>query len=401
MESSIDGGTARIDAATHYRRLLAELASFRTLGELYLSSFYKHHGQTLESVLQNIKQMEIPDARPTTSDFVRIVQWNILRGSKLNAITRAFQQHSLLKPADIVTLNEVDVGMARTGNVNVAFELGQQLKMHSVFAAEYIELTKGSRKEADVLGENNESLHGNAVLSRYPVKNVHVLRLPSCFNSFECAEKRYGDRIALFVELVCRRPLLVVSTHLEVWHTPKCRMRQMQFILQEVERLVHNTEPVIIAGDLNTLTFSRRGRLDAAIGLLKLLLANPQSMRMRLRQPESDEPLFKFLYRQGFKIRGFNDDLPTCTSAFESIEEIEYLPLRLRRFVENALRGYDNKLEFRLDYICCRGLEAAQPGMICRTSGVAATAATTILGLVDDLGEPLSDHNPILADVVV
>lgn len=395
MESTVDKLLPRLDSTSHYRHLLAELASFESLAELYASSFYRTHSQIIESMLQNIRQQNSATATPRIRDFLRVVQWNILRGTRLDAICRLFNEHPILKYADILTLNEVDVGMNRTENLNIAFELGRRLDMHVVFAAEYIELTKGIGTEREKPGENNEALHGNAILSRYPFRNVHAVRLPSCFNSFEFEEKRYGNRLALFAELECVRPLHVVSTHLEVRHTPMCRMRQMATILKEVDRVARN-EAVIIGGDLNTGTFSRGGLLNAAKAIFRLLTTNPAKMRHMLRHP--DEPLFTLLKQQGFSIEAFNDDAPTCSTELGTLDEASYLPKPLQKWLHHRLSAYGGKLEFRLDYLIGRRVEVAAPGTICHQSGASSLSPRTLSGLKDG-DYPVSDHDPILADI--
>lgn len=399
MESTVNKLLPRLDSTSHYRRLLAELASFESLSELYSSDFYRINGQAIESMLQSIKQQNSDTTKPRIRDFVRIVQWNILRGSKLEAICRLFQEHPLLKYADIVTLNEVDVGMNRTENLNIAFEIGQRLDMHAVFAAEYIELTKGIGDEKQRLGDNNEALHGNAILSRYPFRNVHAIRLPSCFNSFEFEEKRYGDRIALFAELECVKPLHIVSTHLEVRHTPMCRMRQMEAILKEVDRVAPPGTAVIIGGDLNTGTFTRGSLLDTAIAIWRLLTTDPKSMRHLLCHPELREPLFMLLKQHGFSIEAFNDDAPTCSTDLNTLDEAGHLPKPLQRWLQQRLSAYGGKLDFRLDYLIGKGVEAAV-GLICSQSGVSSISPRTLSGLKDG-SHLISDHDPILADIAL
>ncbi len=394
MESTVDKLPTGLDSISHYRLLLAELARFESLPELYSSHFYHTNGQVIESVLQSIRQQNSATATPRIRDFLRVVQWNILRGRRLEAICRLFTEHPLLKYADIITLNEVDVGMARTQNLNIAFELGRRLDMHVVFAAEYIELTKGIGSERDITEENNESLHGNAILSRYPFRNVHAVRLPNCFNSFEFDEKRYGNRVALFAELECAKPLYVISTHLEVRHTPMCRMRQMAAILKEVERIASPDTAVIIGGDLNTGTFSRRGLLDAVIAILRLLTTEPAKMHHRLRHPERHEPLFALLEQHGFSIAPFNDDAPTCSTELDTLDEASYLPRQLKKWLKRKLAS--GKLDFRLDYLIGRRVWAAAG--VCSQSGVNSLRPVTLSGLKDDV-YAVSDHDPILADI--
>ncbi len=88
--------------------------------------------------------------------------------------------------------------MARSGNRNNAEELGKRLGMNWFFGTEFLELTKGDERERASGGENRESLHGNAILSRYPMKSMEILRLPVKYDWYYDFQKREGGRVALF-----------------------------------------------------------------------------------------------------------------------------------------------------------------------------------------------------------
>jgi hypothetical protein len=62
--------------------------------------------------------------------------------------------------------------MVRSGNRNVARDLACALGMQYAFVPCYLNLTKGSGIEQDLPGANDLGLHGNAVLSRYPMGNI-------------------------------------------------------------------------------------------------------------------------------------------------------------------------------------------------------------------------------------
>jgi hypothetical protein len=63
----------------------------------------------------------------------KIVFLNAERGRYLDEIEAYFEYHPGLKDASIILLNEIDVGMARSGNRNNAKEFGERLsrKRHS------------------------------------------------------------------------------------------------------------------------------------------------------------------------------------------------------------------------------------------------------------------------------
>jgi endonuclease/exonuclease/phosphatase family metal-dependent hydrolase len=74
---------------------------------------------------------------PTT---LRIVSWNIARGSKLEAIIEFLAAAN----ADIILLQEADKHARRTNYHNVAKEIALRLKVHYAFGCEFEELAQGS-----------------------------------------------------------------------------------------------------------------------------------------------------------------------------------------------------------------------------------------------------------------
>src|SRR6202012_123280 len=99
------------------------------------------------------------------------------RGIQIDSITNLLLQNPALQNADILLLSEVDWGMARTANRNITREVASALKMNYAFAPCYLALSKGAGIEKNAAGENAESLHGNVLLSRYPLGQVHSLAL--------------------------------------------------------------------------------------------------------------------------------------------------------------------------------------------------------------------------------
>ena len=87
-------------------------------------------------------------------------------------IVDALENHPQLKDKDLYLLTELDYGMARSGNRFVAQELAKRLKLNYAFAPVYIALQKGSGVESDSDGENTKSIHGLAMFSKFPLKNV-------------------------------------------------------------------------------------------------------------------------------------------------------------------------------------------------------------------------------------
>jgi len=154
---------------------------------------------------------ESPDARPRLQSFLRVVEWNIERGAHLEGIIGVLNTHPVLRFADLLLLNELDDGMVRSGNKNVALELSLMLKAHTVFGIEYLELTKGAGDEVRLAVENPSALHGNAILTRHTFSSPQVVRLPRCENNFESKERRIGGRIGILVDFEIGRTKFVAG----------------------------------------------------------------------------------------------------------------------------------------------------------------------------------------------
>jgi endonuclease/exonuclease/phosphatase family metal-dependent hydrolase len=252
---------------------------------------------------------------------LRVAFWNIERGLNFDLIKLALsdpegfkraalergapdankqanieQQLRTLRDADIIALNEVDLGMKRTDYRDVARDLAQALGMNYVFGVEFVEVDRLDDLGLEEIELENPALsqqiredlrpdpvryrgvHGSAILSRYPIQNARIFRLPVCHDWFDTEkaeisklekgkrlaankvflerierEVRHGGRMALIADV--KIPELpeglatVVSVHLENKCKPECRTRQMDALLSRIKEVEH---PVIVAGDLNT-----------------------------------------------------------------------------------------------------------------------------------------------------
>lgn len=398
-----------------YQTLIEQLKQYPTRSVLYLSQFYQEHHQQLNSIIDTIQTYQ-PSSNNTSSTnaspikFLRAVQWNIERGKHLAEMIKVLRTHPQLAQADIITLNEVDVGMIRTDNKNIANELAQHLGMYAAFIPEYLELTKGIREELQLSGENHAALHGNAILSRYALQRVKAVRLPCCFDTFEFAEKRYGERVALLAEIaptiidsngvIQTKPLIIASTHLEVRKTLHCRARQFRVLLEAIDDFnVGRNLPVLIGGDLNTGTFERGNLFYTLQAGIRLLKGEPAEIAQQLRHPEQVEPLFKLAQQLGYQMRDFNDDQPTCSTPLNHLDEASRLPKPLQRWVDQRMARYQ-QLDFRLDFFFAKGLHPLQDNELTENSRI-SQHAQTIAHLINDNGKPLSDHDAIVCDFIM
>ena len=125
----------------HYRALRA----IRTRKALERSALWAEIGGEVKRVLDGVERGDrAPAPRPgPRGRALRVVAWNVQRGARLDDLRGA-----VLTPpfadADLFLLSEVDVGLGRSGNRNVARELAESLGMSYAFGVSYLALDRKS-----------------------------------------------------------------------------------------------------------------------------------------------------------------------------------------------------------------------------------------------------------------
>jgi len=379
--------------------LIANLRAFRTIRELRRSRFYMESGAEIRALLQTPEVHLNRSARARTRSFVRVAQWNIETGRCAREIAAFIESHRILRWAEVILINEADHGMARSGNLHVAREIGRELGMHVAFCPAHIELTPDIGGDPAAGTEYRQSLQGNAVLSRHPISEARVIQLPVCFEPYEFHEKRYGSRNCLLAKLsVHGTDLWAGSVHLEVRNTPCCRAHQMRHLLA---RLSSNPgEAVVIGGDLNSNCFRRGSRWRTISSVWRLLSRPADITREQLRHPERGaEPLFRVVSRYGFSWTGLNSDAATATAALEMLEDASMLPALFSRWVQPRLLAFDGRLDLKLDWILGRNIRGLLRGEVTDPlSGVTSEDPGCVETERTGQGR-LSDHSPIFADI--
>ncbi len=379
--------------------LLLNLRRYRTVGELHRSAFFAEAGPGILELLGTPRHFFSPQARPRLRSFLRIASWNIEKGKRLPRIVETFRSDPALRWADAILLNEVDLGMARSGNLDVARTLACELGMHMTFAPAHLELTKGTDDDLDAPGNNRESLQGNAILSRYPLREARVVPLPVCFEPFEFHEKRYGTRNCLWARLdLGPKAIWLGAVHFEVRKTPACRASQMRHVLAHLPG--GRDEQHVLAGDFNTGGFARGTRWRTLRSVALLLARSPAAMQERMCHPErGPEPLFGLARAAGFVWDGLNTFDPTACTPVGSLEDSSLLPGPLARFTQRRLAAYQGYLRFKLDWILGRGVSPAHAGEV-RDAGSGEVSLGAGSRDIDIAGAGrVSDHLPIFADI--
>ena len=102
------------------------------------------------------------------------------------------QEMNEIKEPLVILMNEMDIGMARSGNVHTARRLALQLGMNYSYCVEFLELTRGTQEEQMKTEGNRDalSLHGNAILSKCILGDGLILRDPSPHTYFSDKAER-------------------------------------------------------------------------------------------------------------------------------------------------------------------------------------------------------------------
>jgi endonuclease/exonuclease/phosphatase family metal-dependent hydrolase len=378
-----------------FRPFLNELARFESTKDLQESRLYQKLRPELEGILDHVWTEElvpgaslVPASRP-----IKVVAWNIERGLQINAITRLLTEHSDLAEADVLLLSELDWGMARTGNRFVAREIAAASRMNYAFAPCYVALTKGAGVEKSVSGENLESLHGNALLSRYPMKQVHSLALPNGKDKMKGAEKRIGSQRAVIADIEHPQGRFrAVSLHLDAHSSQRHRYQQMKEVLNHLQTLEPQL-PVIIGGDWNTTTHNASRALYSILGyLLRVLMGVRNVVSNHYPYPERwfERRLFGELARRGYRYRDLNK-MGDCTLHYNVRDIVanlnmgEWIPHWCFWFINWALNRTGGSCSMKLDWFAGKGVRCADaPGVV--------------HGLTES-GKSVSDHDPIFVSL--
>ena len=188
----------------------------------------------------------------TNAKAIRVITWNIDRGSHLDTITSALEKD----PGDLELLQEVDMNAHRSGGLDVAAELAKRLHLNMSYGIEFEELSQEGKGQAFI---------GQATLTRLPIRRSRVLRFQhqSTFwkphawmpSSIPLMQRRLGNRIALVSDLEFAGHLLVVyNAHLESRSGGKIQNEQIDEMLADLKQYPPGTT-AILGGDLNTKYF--------------------------------------------------------------------------------------------------------------------------------------------------
>jgi endonuclease/exonuclease/phosphatase family metal-dependent hydrolase len=389
------------------------------------------------------------------------------------------EEVEILKAADVWLLNEVDWGVKRTQYREVVQELARILNMNWAYGVEFLEIDPkqlgtdtfddGEDKESQrqleevfsVDKDRLRALHGNAVLSRYPIRSARLVPFTIGYDWFTESkirplekgkrkaailigedlqrEVRRGQRTTLFVDLdVPDAPghrITIACTHLENRTKPKIRRQQMEELLKQV----HDTaNPVIVAGDMNTtgsdatptsienMLYKRYGSVDfwttkgvqwtTGVGMLyggtKTALKvtgiqytiDPTSANIPGASANLERGLFtsleKFRFADGkaFDFRGVPERTVNRTSGTLADSNQRQSGGFTPTFAVDLTFGKVRLAKFKLDWFFMKS-DSEQPRGNKGSYLFAPAFPRTLVDLNNCPPEPISDHSPMTVDL--
>jgi len=395
MATSIGTEAAPANILDHdLNRYFPELLKFESTREMEHSELYQEIRPEVERILNAVvlAQSNSPAvATAHNSDPIRVLAWNIERGSRFDGIVDALTNHPQLRVRDVLLLTELDYGMARSGNRFVAKEIAEALGLGFAFAPVYIALQKGSGVEEFAEGENTNSIHGLAMFSRYPMKNVHAVPLPNGKDKMWGKEKRIGYLRALIADI--EHPggtFRAVTIHLDAHCSRAHRHRQMKIILDHLDTL--SPLPTILGGDWNTTTFNSQNATRAILGYWRRVFMGVKNVvKNHYLHPDRyfERRLFGELENRDYDYRSLNEiGVGTIHYHVESIEKNtnlrDWVPEWCFPFIFWAANRVGGTVSGRLDWLAGKGIDLAE-----------GAKPKTVGGLVDAENLPLSDHDAI------
>jgi len=273
-----------------------------------------------EAYKRGARPLKLSD--PSLGKFLRVVTWNIEQSLHMDEAIEAFTdeeafirqlnprrakpgsrryrkalaQRALLEKADVILLQEMDIGVKRSGYRDAARDLAEALDMNYAYLPEYLEVDpvlletevipfREGEVDAEATAyyavdpQRYKGLFGVAVLSRYPIvhaegfrlftqgydwywqerKKVSFLERLRRFGAKEVflerlhRQMKLGGRVYFRVDLhvpdLPEQQVSIINVHLEIKCTPQKRAEQMAEVLNYIKQIPH---PVILAGDINS-----------------------------------------------------------------------------------------------------------------------------------------------------
>ncbi len=379
------------------------LSRFNDSKELLTSELYTQIQPEVKAVLNSHEVGFFAPPAPK-KPFYRAVTWNIERGIEFDGILHQLANHAELKAADILLIPETDMGMARSANRNVAKELAEALGLNYFFVPTYINLSKGNGTEIHFEGDNTHAIHGNAILSRYPIKDFHNIPLHNAKDKMKGKEKRLGHQQAPACTVVLPQgEVRVICAHLDAHSSKRHRRDQMRMIMRYINQLPKL--PTLFGGDLNTTTYNSKNAFWAIFGFwVRVSMGVRYVIAKHYPYPNRffEKSLFKTLERHGFNYENWNEP-GVCTLHYhvEDLKKIKNLrdlvPQWCFKFIDWACAKNNGYCSFKIDWFAARDLKLVHENQSFPDPHT-APLSPKVIGPLKYQDRECSDHDAILVD---
>ncbi|MCE9625090.1 MAG: endonuclease/exonuclease/phosphatase family protein [Deltaproteobacteria bacterium] len=380
-----------------------DLSQAKDSKELKKHPLYQKVYPEIEAVLRGYETGSFASPAPA-KPFYRAVTWNIERGIEFEGILHTLQNHPILKDADILFIPETDVGMVRSANRNVARELAEALKLYYYFVPTYLNLCKGNGTEDHFEGDNTLAIHGNAILSRYPLKDFHNIPLHNAKDKFKGKEKRLGSQQAMACTVVLPQgEMRAICAHLDAHSSKRHRRDQMRTIMNYVDRLPQL--PALFGGDLNTTTYNSRSAFWMIFGFwVRVAMGVRRVIAKVYPYPDRlfEKGLFKTFGKHGFNYLDWNED-GVCTLHYHvaDLKKIKNLrdlvPNWCFKFIDWACAKNEGRCSFKIDWFAAKKLSLVHETDRFPGSSI-APVSPKVVSKLQYQGRDCSDHDAIVAD---
>ena len=172
-------------------------------------------------------EVAVHDPAPGPADRLRVVTFNVHYGADVPALAAAIRKNPRLREADVLLVQEIE---SHPGDDRAA-ALAQALDLNLAYAPARIE---------------GNGTHGLAILSRYPLSDVEVIRLKKYDLGFRGTRRRIA--MAATVQIGDRHVRLY-NVHLDTRLTPEERLTQLEPVVAEAVK----QPEALVGGDFNTI----------------------------------------------------------------------------------------------------------------------------------------------------
>jgi endonuclease/exonuclease/phosphatase family metal-dependent hydrolase len=174
-------------------------------------------------------------------DTIKIVSYNIRwrGGEDLRRLIELLKSDPEIGKAAIIGLQEVDRNKKRTGNVNTARLMAEELGMYYAWAAPPPPPSKDKKPQ--------EEETGVAILSPYPLSDVKRFVLP---NEGPGGRRRAAVGATVKIGATSVR---VYSVHAEIRTSNERRLQQVGAVVEDLDTHHKQVERAVVLGDFNTL----------------------------------------------------------------------------------------------------------------------------------------------------